>query len=183
MTFVFVFCIHSSKYTRFRPKGRLINPRGLKNENVHKYVESIAHEADEIASIWHEIVTSIIDEKNIDRDKIMNMGAHKWVACNSAPYSKINQFYKEVSDAIGISGGTHLVDKVLFHISRMIIDRDNADKVLINLIDNIDNEIYFSELNQKVVLEDLSSSVNALRNEASALHTLAKKIEAKNYRI
>ena len=40
--------------------------RKSRNESAHKYIESVAIEADELANIWHEIVTSIINGNNID---------------------------------------------------------------------------------------------------------------------
>ena len=155
--------------------------RKSRNESAHKYIESVAIEADELANIWHEIVTSIINGNNIDKDKLVELGAHKYIPRNASPYSKIHNFYSSVSKSIGYYGKNHLVDEVAYRIGTILVDRDNANNLFTKLLDNVNNDAYFSELNHDSVLTDLSSSVTALRNEASALLSLAKTIEANNY--
>ena len=155
--------------------------RILREESVATYVKKVAIEADELANIWEEIAKSIMSGNEIDTDKLEEMGAYRWVGFNNRPYTLINEFYKDVSAALGKNGGSKWVDKITFSLGGIIYNRDNANETLLELLANKDNHFFFSDDNQQDILKDLSSSIVAIRKEAAALQALSAHVDANTY--
>ncbi|KOF50400.1 hypothetical protein ACX07_06915 [Vibrio parahaemolyticus] len=152
--------------------------RRRKNENAQQFIERIAIEADDLANIWEEIVKSLIAGNEIDRQSLRKLGASRWIPENSIPYTRIEHFYQSISKSLGNNNSQHLIDVVTNHVARILVGRREVNSSLNELLEHVDSDVFFSDLNQELAIKDLAEIARVLRNESAALYVLSKQIEA-----
>lgn len=154
--------------------------RRSRGDSVATYVRKVSSQADELADIWEEIASSLISGDQIDRDKLAELGVHKWIRKNNRPYFVIHEFYKNVSSSLGNNGGGEWVDAITYSLGSILYDRDIASNTLLKLLENNNDFFFLNEDNHARAINDLASSVGAIRSEAAALRVLADHVEASN---
>lgn len=157
---------------------KLYSSKQRSADNASVYVRKIADEADELATIWEEIVRSIQRGSKIDREKLIAHGAHKYTPINGASYTRLQEFYRNASTALASNDATRWVDDIAWYIGSILVDRDKANETLLAAIKNSESCFFFNEDNSEEALADLAASINVIRREASALHVLALHMEA-----
>ncbi|TGD70282.1 hypothetical protein E4634_21215 [Mangrovimicrobium sediminis] len=149
-----------------------------KAENSSVYIRKVAEEAEELAKIWEEIVNSLLEGAEINREKLIALGAHKYIPKNGVRYTRLQAFYRNASTALAPNNATQWVDEIVYSIGSILVEREGANKNLFSTLENAESSFFFDKQNNIELLKDLSMSVVAMQKEASALYVLASQVEA-----
>jgi len=146
-----------------------------------EYLEEIAREASELATIWQVIVGEILKTgiyevpDDIRKHRMILAQAQ---CCNISQSSRLGEHYREVSSVLGAEFYDEM-DPIVFHIGRLLRKREITRALVEKQLSSLSSAAINHEENSLQSFANIQESVNALHREASRLHVLAQKFKAK----
>jgi ACT domain-containing protein len=148
------------------------------------YLDSIASEATNLATVWQELAEEIIKLNKIDpykNEKVMEFiklpDGHEFM--NSIPYSRLDSFYKDASDVLSKHDNHKDIDPLIFKVSSLLNERNLTKNLVESQLSGISKESFYDESNHNSSIHTLKGSIQAMHNEAATLEIFAKSFRAK----
>ena len=157
----------------------LLKSKFNSKQKVVEYIESIADEADSLARVWEEVVNELQKKDCAEIGNKQSMELEKYKEPNAPYYTRLMEFYHNLSIAVGGKIEERWHDSMALHLGNLLYHRELTLKNYVNSIERMSNPIIFvDEDNQTVNLKDLIESVAVLHREAGKIHALARMVRA-----
>ena len=153
-----------------------------RNKRIADYLDEIATEATNLASIWQSIVERLNSADQVDvfdvplGKTLISKKPDSWL-CNTRPLSRLEHFYFSVSKVLGDSN-RESIDPIVVHIAKITCQRHLTKDLIEKTLSRQHSIIAYDQTNNIESMRELNNSVLAMHKEAAALHVFAKSFRA-----